>query len=1468
MDDQSLQILVVESNPTDVFLLKKALEDVQTVEVVLTHAKRLEEALRCLHERHFDAVLLHLNLPDSQGLETFTTMQREYPAIPILILSGRDDEEAAIQAVQDGAQDFIAKGNLKGVPVVRSIRYAMERKRSEQRLIASEAGYRRLFETAQDGIFILDADSGQITDANPCIEEMLGYTITEFIGKRLWEIAPFRDKAANQAAFRTLQEKGYIRYEDLPLMTRDGERATVEFVSNVYEVGDKRVIQCNIRDISVRTLAEAAEQTAKRFLQSTLDALSSHIAVLNESGEIIAVNQAWSKFAEENEGTPISCGVGANYLAVCDSASGAWLEEAPAVAQGIREVMAGQQEAFCIEYPCHSPSEERWFSVCVTRFRGEGPIRVAVAHENITERKRAENLVSISEANLAKSQEMAHLGSWELDLANLDDINANPLRWSDEIFRIFGYAPGEFEPSNEAFFRAVHPDDRATLSRMMAEAIQGGKPYSVDHRIIRPDGTERIIHAQSELIYNAQTGQPLKMVGLGQDITERKQAEVVLQEHAQISELSFDAVLVWKWNGPITFWNAGAESLYGISREEAIGRVSHELLNTTHPQGQAAFLRLLETEGQCEAEVLHTKADGQQIVVETRHKLIRGATGAYVIETNRDITERRHAENALHRSESLFRALVQNSWNGFQLVQPDGQITYESPASARLLGYSAEEMEGHNALEFIHPDDAHEVMEGGQSLLEAPGKTRTVVLRIRHKDGSWRWIESYEINLLDHPDVGAIAVNYHDITERKEAEEALLQAKAELELKVIERTAELNVTNEQLQAEMIERKNADAALYKNHEFLEAVLENTAEGIVACDAEGQLNFFNRATRDFHGLPLEPLPPVQWAQYYTLYMPDGITPMPMEEVPLFKALNGDLVRDMEMVIAPLDSTPRLLIANGELLFDAEGAKMGAVVVMHDITQRKQAEVELQRSGQELQDLIDAMTTLAAKVAPDGTFLIVNKIAIDASGLSREEYMETNFLEGPWWNFDPEVQTRVSEKFQQALAGTPINYEESIFIFGQKRMINFSLIPMRDGNSNVEYLIAEGRDITELKHTEKALQKAKIEADRANLAKSEFLSRMSHELRTPLNAILGFGQILEMDEMPPRRRENVQHILKGGRHLLDLINEVLDISRIEAGHIGLSLEPVLVNSSVLEVLDLVRPLTVEGNVQLINEIPPHSDWCMLGDRQRLTQTLLNLVSNAIKYNRDGGSVTIVGEEVSREAISGQGGEQRRVLRLSIRDTGNGLSKGDIARLFVPFERLGAAKTRIEGTGIGLALSKRLVEVMDGQIGVWSTPGQGSTFWIELPLVPNPLHSAIEMPEPSALQTMIAPEGEPKTVLYIEDNLANVRLIEMLLEARPNVRLLTAMQGSTGLDLAFEHSPDLILLDLHLPDINGDEVLRRLQANTVTRSTPVVMISADATLGQIERLLAAGAKTYLTKPLNVKEFLSVLKDCLKAKE
>ena len=391
------------------------------------------------------------------------------------------------------------------------------------------------------------------------------------------------------------------------------------------------------------------------------------------------------------------------------------------------------------------------------------------------------------------------------------------------------------------------------------------------------------------------------------------------------------------------------------------------------------------------------------------------------------------------------------------------------------------------------------------------------------------------------------------------------------------------------------------------------------------------------------------------------------------------------------------------------------------------------------------------------------------------------------------------------------------------------------------------------------EAALQDAKEEAERANRAKSEFLSRMSHELRTPLNAILGFGQVMEMRGGDPKQLGNVKQILKAGRHLLGLINEVLDIARIEAGHLTLSIEPICVGSLVGETLDLVRPIAEGRHIQLENDIAIGSATLhALADRQRFKQVLLNLLSNAVKYNREGGQVSVFCE--IKSASSGDEAKSGDVLRVCVRDTGGGLSPQQLEKIFVPFERLDAAHSQIEGTGIGLTLCKRLMEAMNGRIGVQSEVGQGSTFWIESLLVPGVLEAPSEVVD--EIEQRVEFSG---TILYIEDNLSNIALIEQVLaEQEYKINLLTAMQGSVGVELAIQHLPDMILLDVHLPDTTGDAVLSRLKAHPITRDIPVVVLSADATPSQAERLLCAGARGYLTKPLHLKQFICLMEEVL----
>jgi PAS domain S-box-containing protein len=371
----------------------------------------------------------------------------------------------------------------------------------------------------------------------------------------------------------------------------------------------------------------------------------------------------------------------------------------------------------------------------------------------------------------------------------------------------------------------------------------------------------------------------------------------------------------------------------------------------------------------------------------------------------------------------------------------------------------------------------------------------------------------------------------------------------------------------------------------------------------------------------------------------------------------------------------------------------------------------------------------------------------------------------------------------------------------------------------------------DITRRRHDEQALEQAKQDADQANRAKSEFLSSMSHELRTPLNAILGFGQLLQLDDLTQEQTESVDHMLRGGRHLLELINEVLDISRIESGNLSLSPEPVDVLEVVKDTVDLIRPLAAEREITVQAPSPADPSRTVRADRQRLKQVLLNLASNAVKYNRHGGTIRVACQATPEGRVA-----------ILVQDTGPGLSAEKLARMFTPFDRLGAEQSEVQGTGMGLALSKGLMEAMDGALRAESVEGQGSTFTVELPEV----------------------DGGGHGVLYVEDNASNQRLVERVLAERGGVRLRTTGHGEQVQGLVRQHRPELVLLDLHLPDVDGEEVLRRLKADPRTAEVPVVVISADVNPEHIERVLAAGAREYLTKPLDVARFRVVVDSLL----
>lgn len=540
------------------------------------------------------------------------------------------------------------------------------------------------------------------------------------------------------------------------------------------------------------------------------------------------------------------------------------------------------------------------------------------------------------------------------------------------------------------------------------------------------------------------------------------------------------------------------------------------------------------------------------------------------------------------------------------------------------------------------------------------------------------------------------------------------------------------------------------------------------------------------------------------------------------------------------------------------DKHGVLHRFVSIRTDITRLKETQQALQNSEERFRRAMENAPIGMALVGMSGRMFAVNHTLCLFLGYDESELLASGCIELA----HPDDRAPSLETMRRLMAG------EAGVVETEKRYINksgatvwaqLSAVLVRDDQQTPVYFIMQMQDITRRKLIEQELIGAMKAAEQANRAKSEFLSRMSHELRTPLNAVLGFAQMMKADSdlIPVVHHESLDHILKGGWHLLDLVSDVLDLSRIEERRLQVHVEDVNLHPALRECCDLVMATADTRQINFIlDPIPP--ELSVRADQRRLKQVLLNLLSNAVKYNRDGGSVHV-------EVVLARSGQH---IRINVRDTGIGIPHDKLAGIFQPFNRLGQERSTIQGAGIGLVITKGLIEAMDGQIGVESIDGQGSTVWFELPLASETDTLAMHMREGAFIGNdgLLSAFGDKTwTVLYVEDNPVNLHLVERLIARYPQFKLLSAVNGSDGLDSARKHRPDLILLDINLPDINGHKVLAHLRSDPVTANTPVVAVSADILPQDISRALASGFHAYITKPIRVAEFETTLNEALR---
>jgi PAS domain S-box-containing protein len=955
-----------------------------------------------------------------------------------------------------------------------------------------------------------------------------------------------------------------------------------------------------------------------------------------------------------------------------------------------------------------------------------------------------------------------------------------------------------------------------------------------------------------------------------EEITELRQAEEALLNAGALQQAIFNSAnfscIATDAKGVIQIFNVGAERMLGYSADDVVDNItpadisdpqeviaraealSAELSTLIEPGFDALVFKA--TRGIEDIyELTYIRKDGSRLPAVVSVTALRDEQEAIIgyLLIGTDNSVGKQAEEALLKAGELQNAIF-NSAN-FSSIATDAQgvIQIFNVGAERMLGYTAEEVM--NKITPADISDPQEVIARAEAL-------------------------SAELNTLIEPGFDALVFKatrgIEDIYELTYIRKDGSRFPA-----VVSVTALRDDQNSIIGYLLIGTDNsigkaAEEALIKEGALQSAIFNSANFSSIATDALGVIQIFNVGAERMLGYTADevmnkitpadisdPQEVIERAKVLSIELDTAITPG--FDALVFKARRG--IEDIyELTYIRKDGSRFPAVVSVTALRDEQETIIGYLLIGTDNTARKRIEEEQKELGRRLQDqhfytrnLIESNVDAITTTDPSGTILDVNKQMELLTNSNRDSLIGTPFKD---YFTDPalaaaEVKRVLNEKKVSDCELT-VNAKN-----GKKTVVSINATTFYDRENKLQGVFYGARDVTERNRLNQKLLDKNVElesattaAEKANLAKSDFLSSMSHELRTPLGAILGFAQLMESSTPPPEpaQKRSIAQILKAGWYLLELINEILDLALIESGKLPMSMETISLDEVMQECMLMSEPQAKRHGIKMIFNRSDTTNFVNV-DRIRLKQVIINLLSNAIKYNRAGGSVILESSQSTKE-----------MMRISVRDTGEGLSAEQLGQLFQPFNRLGQEANSQEGTGIGLVVSKRLVESMEGIIGAQSSVGVGSVFWFELKRTDEPASGLDANASMASLPLQCEDPEQQQTLLYVEDNPANLMLVEDIISRRPNLRFLSAANAINGIEMAHTYQPDVILMDINLPGISGLTALNILRENPTTASIPVVALSANAIPRDIEKGLDAGFFRYLTKPLRINEFLKTL--------